>query len=170
MAIGRRQFTIRGLMIAVAVIAGTLGLALNQAELVPLLIIVGIPLGGLIGLPRRVPTDRPGWRIGVRAAMLGWVILAGGALWGQSLVWWFKHQEKLRGIGAFSYAHRRDFWCLNVPLAATAFCLVAHVLGLARFCRGRHQYVGCLFVTGYATALAVAFVLIIIVLELQLSL
>ncbi len=157
-------------MIAVAVIAVSLAVALNHWELLPLFVIAGIPVGGLIGLLRRVPPDRLGWRIGVRAAMLGWLMLGGGWLWAQSLVWWFKQQQKLHGVAARLYAHDNEFWWLNVPLFVTAFFLIAHALGLARFCWGRRQSVGCLFAFGYATALAVAYLLMVVSLEIQLSL
>jgi hypothetical protein len=168
MAPARRQFTIRGLMIAVAVIAVSLAVALNHWELLPLLLIAGIPVGGLIGLLRRVPRDRPGWRIGVRAAMLGWLMLGGGWFWAQLFVWWFKEQAKLHGVGARSYVYDNRSWWLNVPLFLTAFFLIAHALGLARLCWGRRQGIGCLYAFAYAMALAVAYLLMAATLEIQL--
>jgi hypothetical protein len=154
-------------MIAVAVIAGSLAVVLNHTECLPLLIIVGIPLGGLIGLLRRVPPDRPGWRLGVQAVMLGWLIIAGGWLWARSVVWWLQHREGLPSLGVSSLLDKYDFWWLRVPLGVTAFCLVAHVLGLARFCLRRRHFVGCLFVFGYGTVLAVACMLLFVALELE---
>jgi len=154
-------------MIAVAVIAGSLAVVLNHEEFLPLLIIVGIPLGGLIGLLRRVPPDQPGWRVGVQAAMLGWLIIAGGWLWARSVIWWFQHREGLRAVGVLSSAHKYDFWGLTVPMGVTAFCLVGHVLGLARFRLRRRQFVGCLFVFGYGAVLAIGYMLLFAALELE---
>lgn len=165
----RPRFTIRGLMIAIAVVAISLAMALEHWELLPLVIIAGIPVGGLIGLHRKVPSDRPGWKLGVRAAILGWLILGAGWLWGQTFVWWFKQQEKLHGVVSLPSAHHDGMWWLHVPLGTTAFFLIAHTLGLARFCRGRGQAVGCWFAFGYASALAIAYLLMVVSLIVQLD-
>jgi hypothetical protein len=165
----RRQFTIRGLMIGIALTAGLLGLALNHSELLPPVIVVGIPLAGLIGLLRRVPTDRPGWRLGVHAAMLGWLILGAGWLCAQLLVWWCKQQANQRGTSMSTMTYNGVSVWLNLLLFATAFCLIAHALGLARFCRDRRESVGCMFALGYATALALAYLLMVVTLGIQLN-
>ncbi len=164
------RFTIRGLMIAVAVIAGSLALVVNHSEFFQLLIIVGIPLAGLIGLLLRVPRDRPGWRLGVQAAMLGWLIIAAGWLWARSVIWWFQHHEGLGAGVLLSSAHNYyEFLGLIAPMGVTAFCLAAHVLGLARACvrRGESQFVGCLFVFGYGAVLAIAYLLLFAALQIE---
>jgi hypothetical protein len=166
----RRRLTIRSVMIGVAVIAVMLAAALKAWELLPLLVIAGIPIGGLIGLLREVPANRPGWRIGVRAAMLGWLILGAGWMWCQSLVWWFNEQRKLHGVTARLYVYDNKFWWLRIPLGATAFLLIAHPLGLARFCWGRRQAAGCLFAFGYGIVLTISYLLMVVSLVIQLDL
>ncbi len=77
----RLRFSIRSLMIAVAVIAGLLALLTAWTEFLPVLIVVGIPMVGSAGLLACVPPHRPRWRFLILTQMLGWIILGCGWLW-----------------------------------------------------------------------------------------
>jgi len=158
MSRSRLRFTIRGLMIAVAVVAGILALLTTWRELLPVLILVGIPLSCLSGLLAQVPPQRPGWRFGILAAMLGLVILGGGWLWARSVISFFQRQEESVALGALSRAAHYRTLGLTIPSSVTAIGLAWNVLGLALLCAHRRRFDLWLLVVAYAMALAFAWI------------
>ncbi len=167
MGSARLRFTIRSLMIAVAAIAGLLAVFTRWAEILPVLIVVGIPLAGLIGLLGGVPPQRPTWRLAILAVMLGWIILGCGWLWARSAIWIFQRQAgsvlPAGGAGAGYY----EFWGLEIPMMVTGIGLVVDVLVLAIACVRRGLFGLVLLVVGDAFALALGWFLLFILLEFE---
>ena len=128
------QFTIRNLRVAVAVAAGWLAVLLAGREILPGLVLLGLPLAGLFGLRARVPPQRPAWRFGILAVMLGPVILGGGWLWARCVIWSFQRETGAIAIGSASRGAYYEFWGLTVPGAVTGMGLMAYVLWLAIRC------------------------------------
>ena len=108
----RLRFTIRSLMIAVAVIAGLLALLTAWTEFLPVLIVVGIPMASSAGLLARVPPHRPRWRFLILTLMLGWIILGCGWLWARSAIWVLEEGEGRGTSLTLRVSMRR---CGNLP-------------------------------------------------------
>src|SRR5207248_10064868 len=107
---------------------------LSDFELLPVLVLVGIPLAVLSGLLAQVPPHRPAWRFGILAVMLGLVILGGGWLWARSVIWFFQRQEGFVALDGAGRGALYRFFGLTIPSHLTAVCLVCDVLGLAIIC------------------------------------
>jgi hypothetical protein len=184
----RLRFTIRSLMIAVAVIAGLLALLTAWSEFLPVLIVVGIPMASSAGLLARVPPHRPRWRFLILTMMLGWIILGCGWLWARSAIWVFQQQEGTVNLQRAARAAEYAFWGLGFPRMTTGLGLVVIVLVLAIDCarqglfspavRGRSMadykrriraFFGSfgvmLLVMGYAFALAFGWFLLFVMLS-----
>ena len=167
MRLYRVRFTIRTLMIAVLAVGGLLALLTVWVDLLPLLILVVIPLIGLSGLLARVPSQRPAWRFGISAVMLGLIILGGGWLWARSVIWYLQREQGFVAIGTASRLADYHFWGLTIPSSVTAVCLTVDVLVLAVACVPRRRRSMILLVMAYALALAGAWVLLFADLELE---
>jgi hypothetical protein len=153
----RPRFTIRSLMIAVAVIAGLLSVLTTWTEFLPVLILVGIPLVGLTGLLVRVPPQRPVWRLWIFTVMLGFVILGGGWLWARLAIGifrWKTGSPRLEGSGYYAK------WGWGIPCMVTGICLIVHILVLAIACVDRRRFGLFLLVVGYALAMALSWFLL----------
>ena len=83
----RFNFTIRTLMITVVALGVLFAMLRDWRDFLPVFVLVVVPLAGLYGLRSRVPPDRPSWRFGVSAVMLGLIILGAGWLWARTLIW-----------------------------------------------------------------------------------
>jgi hypothetical protein len=185
----RLRFTIRSLMIAVAVIAGLLAVLTAWTEFLPVLIVVGIPMAGSAGLLARVPPHRPRWRFLFLTLMLGWIILGCGWLWSRSAIWVFQQQEGSVSLKGAARAADYAFWGLGFPMMASGLGLVVIVLVLAIDCARQGLFSPALpggsmadykrriraffdlfgvvlLVMGYAFALAFGWFLLFVMLEL----
>jgi hypothetical protein len=154
------RFTIRGLMIAVAAVAGLLGLLHTRP-------VIWLPLlaASLLNIPTVliclvVDHDRPRgqrmpWRRGIAIGLQGAGILAVGWVWS---LWAnaFFDEGASPGIPiAAGQAARDRFWAVDVPMAATGLGLAAFLrLVVLDVSRRRPELV--LIVAPYAWALALA--------------
>jgi hypothetical protein len=147
------RFTIRSLMIGVALVAGLLAVLPFWREALMLALLIGVPLVGLRGLLAQVPRHRPTWRYGIATAMLGFVILGAGWLWAREVTWYFQRHEGFLALNSAHRAHEHEFWCVDLPSTVTAVFLLLTVAALGAACviRGRRDYLW--IVLGYALAL-----------------
>jgi hypothetical protein len=120
----------------------------------PIFVLVVIPLAGLFGLLAQVPPERPSWRFGISAVMLGLIILGVGWFWARSVIWYIQRQERFEAIGNASRGEDYQFWGLTVPRNVTAGCFLAYLLGLASACTSRRRRGLLLIVAAYAVALS----------------
>jgi hypothetical protein len=158
------QFTIRSLMIAVALVAGLLATLLLCPDLLLLLIVVGIPLTGLSGLLARIPAHRPEWRRWIAAVMFGMIVLAVGWIWARGVIASFQRADGTYRLGDSADI---EFWGLIVPAAVTGISLIVYVLGLGITCalRGRLQLM--LPIVGYGLSLAAAWLCLFAALRIE---
>ena len=153
-------------MIAVAVVAGLLAVLRFRRELLPVLIVVGIPMMGLYDLLAKVPRHRPAWRTWIAAAMLGYIILVAGWLWIRLAIGFFPRQQGSNAIDGSGEEVIHQFWAFTLPGGVTAICLVVYMLGLAIACALRRPKLLPL-VMGYALALVVACTLLVATLAIE---
>ena len=151
----RVQFTIRSVMIAVAVIAGLLAMLRLWREFLPILIVVGIPLTGLYKLLAKVPRNRPEWRTWITAAILGYVVLAAGWLWVRAAISFFQPEQGSIAIDGSIGGADYEFWGLTPRARLTGICLAVYASGMAIVCAPRRRRKLLPLVMGYALALAV---------------
>jgi hypothetical protein len=161
------RFKIRSLMIAVGAVGGLLALLRDWSALVPVFVLVVMPLAGLTGLRNQVPAQRPSWRFGVSAVMLGLIILGAGWFWARSVVWYFQWKEGFEAIGGAIRGEQYQFWGETIPSCVTGICLLAYILFLAVACTPRRRRVLLPVVVAYALALAGAYVLLFAFLGLE---
>jgi hypothetical protein len=166
MRLPRMQFTIRGLMFAVAVLA--LVLAVWPAWPVLLLIfgLVGIPATAVI-LLAQVPWKRLPWRFGIAAFAPGFIVLTGGWLWARSMISSFQRHEGFIAIGAASRGAYYEYWGVTVPSAVTGSCLIALVLPMLVVCAIRRRFDLFMGTVGYALVMACAYVWLFADLEFE---
>ncbi len=152
----RIQFTIRSLMIAVLIVACTLAMLKKWPESLLVVVLLGIPLGGLSKLLGKIPPRRTSWRFGISAVMLGLIILGAGWFAGRSALWFFQRNEGSTVLEEIS--RRPDYRFLGVALPAmvTAFGLILNFLALAEICVTRRRFGLLLLVVIYALLLTIA--------------
>ena len=148
------RFTIRGLMIAVAAVAGLLALLRTWPVLLVLLCFLFLVnlLPALIGLCVVCAQPLGGgqhWRPGVVAGLQGAGILAAGWVWS---LW----VSGLPGGPAGSGGGGSLAWGWTIPMAATGCGLAAFVMRLVVMCRRRRRYELVPLVVFYAWAMMVA--------------
>jgi hypothetical protein len=154
------QFTIRSLMIGVLAVAGLLGLARVRPDLLPVVMLVGIPIVALVERLAHVPPHRPAWRVWIWAAVVGFVILGGGWLWARSATWYFQRQEGFIAIGG---AHRSEYyqlWGSAIPCYVTGVGLVVCLPALILACVRRRRRGLLWLILPYAAWLAVAWLIL----------
>jgi hypothetical protein len=157
MGMVRLRFTIRSLMITVAVIAGVLAVLTEWTEFLPVFIVVGIPLVGLTGLLARVPSQRPAWRLWIFTVMLGFMILGGGWLWARFAIGYFQWKTGSPTLQESAY---HQAWGLMIPSIVTATGLIVHGLVLVIACVDRRRTGLLMLVVGYAFAMAMSWFLL----------
>ena len=161
------KFTIRTLLITVMVLGVGFAVLRDWPVFLPIFVLVVIPLGGLTGLRAQVPPERPSWRFGISAVMLGLIILGVGWFWARSVIWYIQRQEGFEAIGGASRGEAYQFWGLTFPRNVTASCLLAHVLGLAMACTPRRRRGLLLIVAIYAVALSLSHFLLFAFLDFE---
>ncbi len=136
-------------------------------DFLPVSVLVLVPLAGLYGLRSQVPPQRPTWRFGVSAVMLGLIILGASWFWARSLVWYAQRLERFEAIGNATRGADYQFWGLTLPRNVTGICLLVYIVLLAIACTPRRRRGLLLVVILYALALAGAHFLLFIDLDLE---
>lgn len=152
---GNMRFTIRGLMIAVAAIAGLLALLRTWPVLLLLAFVVLLAnlMAALVALYvacTRAPGWTVPWRAGIIAGLQGAGILAAGWVWCLSAVHFLQPSDTLR------WTEPTEFWGWKVPMAGTGLGLTAFVSRLVVICiKRRRPDLGAVVAT-YTWAMATA--------------
>ena len=116
-------------MITVMALGVVFALVRDWFDLWLVFVLVVIPLAGLTGLRAQVPPNRPSWRFGVSAVMLGLIILGVGWFWARSVTWYIQRQVGFQFIGGGPRSGREnEFWGLTVPFKVTGLCLLVYLV------------------------------------------
>ena len=162
----RVQFTIRGLMIAVAAVAVFLAVWPARSVLLLILVLAGVPATGVI-LLAQVPWKRLPWRFGIVAFTPGLIVLGAGWFWARTVISSFQRREGFIAIGAASRGAYYEYWGVTVPSAVTGSCLIALVLPTLVICAIRRRFDLLMGTVGYAFVMVCAYVWLFADLEFE---